>query len=295
MDFSKLSRLSELLKTFMKILITGANGMLARAAIEYCRSIGDKVIALTRQELDISDKKAVFALFESEKFDAVLNCAAYTNVDGAETNREICYLANAVGVENLALASKKIECAFVTISTDYVFDGAKSDFYTQRDTPNPQGAYAKSKLEGERLARDAYARSVIVRSGWIFGTGGTNFLSVLDKLLAEGKSIKAINDSFGTPTFAGDLARRLREFVALDFPCVFHVANAGTGVSFADFARRVCEIRSFDKNLVEEVSFADLQRPAPRPQSSKLACLFSEKFGLEPLQDWEKALAEFLK
>jgi len=279
----------------MKILITGANGMVAKAAIEHCRSIGDEIIALTRQEFDISDRKKVFDLLEREKFNAILNCAAYTNVDGAEGNQEICYKANAVGVENLALASKKNDSIFVTISTDYVFEGVKSGFYTQRDTPNPQGIYAKSKLEGEILARNAYSRSIIVRSGWIYGAGGANFLSVMDNLLAEGKNIKAINDSYGTPTFAKDLARRLRELTGLDLPCMYHVTNSGKGVSFADFARKICEIRGFDRGLIEEVSFTDLKRPAPRPQNSKLACLFSEKFGLQPLQHWEKALTEFLE
>ena len=268
--------------------------MVARAAIKYCQSIGDEVVALTRQELDVADKDAVFDVFKREKFEAVLNCAAFTDVDGAETNIENCYAANAFGVENLALASKEIDCAFVTISTDYVFDGAKTDFYTQRDTPNPNGVYAQSKLEGEIRARNANARSIIVRSGWIYGPGGTNFLSVLHNLLAQGKSIKAIYDSFGTPTFADDLARRVRELAKLDLPCLFHVTNAGAGTSYAGFARKVCEIKGFDQNLLEEVSHAGLKRPAPRPVSSKLACLFSEKFGLEPLRNWETALAEFL-
>jgi dTDP-4-dehydrorhamnose reductase len=269
--------------------------MVARAAIEYCRSIGDEVVALTRQELDIADRNSVFERFEREKFDAVLNCAAYTDVDGAEKNVEKCYAANASGVENLALASQRIDCALVTISTDYVFDGAKTDFYTQRDTPRPQGVYARSKLEGERLAQNAYGRSIIVRSGWIYGAGGTNFLSVMHKLLADRKNIKAIGDSFGTPTFAVDLARRLRELAELDLPAVFHVTNAGAGTTYLGFAEKVCEIGGFDKNLIEPVSFSDLQRPAPRPQSSRLACLFSEKFGLKPLQSWENAIAEFLE
>ncbi|MGI8786526.1 MAG: dTDP-4-dehydrorhamnose reductase [Pyrinomonadaceae bacterium] len=279
----------------MKILITGANGMVARAAINYCQSIGDEVVALTRRELDISNRAAVFDLFEREKFDAVLNCAAYTDVDGAETNRQICYLANAAGVENLALAVKKIGAVFVTISTDYVFDGAKFDFYTQRDTPNPQSVYGQAKLEGEILARNAYARSIIVRSGWIYGAGGTNFLSVMHKLLATGKSIKAIADSYGTPTYANDLAQRLRELTVLDLPAVYHVTNAGSGASYFDFARKIAELEGFDKNLIESVSVNNLKRPAPRPTSSKLACLFSDKFGLEPLRDWESALSEYLK
>jgi len=278
----------------MKILITGANGMVAKATIDYCRSIGDEVIAVTRQQLDISNEQAVFELFERENPEAVLNCAAYTDVDGAETNREICYRANSLGVENLALAAKKIDGAFVTISTDYVFDGSKTDFYTQRDTPNPLGVYAESKLEGEIRARNAYARSIIVRSGWIYGTGGTNFLSVMPRLLADGKTIKTISDSFGTPTYAKDLAQRLRELAQLDLPGVYHVTNAGTGTTYDGFARKICEIKGYNESLLESVSVNDLRRPAPRPVSSKLACLFSERFGLAPLPNWEQAVAKFI-
>lgn len=280
----------------MKVLITGANGMVAKAAISFCESIGDEVLPFTRGELDISDRQVVFDVFEREKPDAVLNCAAYTDVDGAEKDRESSYGANAFGVENLALGSKAIDSAFVTISTDYVFDGSKNDFYTQRDTPDPlESVYSKSKLEGEIRARNAYARSIIVRSGWIFGEGGTNFLSVMHKLLAEGKTIKVIRDSFGTPTFANDLAKRLRELAELDLPAIFHVTNAGGGTSYEGFARKVCEIKGFDAGMLENVSCDTLNRPAPRPKSSKLKCLFSEKFGLSELPHWESALSVFLK
>jgi dTDP-4-dehydrorhamnose reductase len=278
----------------MKVLITGANGMVAKATARYCESIGDETIALARRELDIADKDAVLEKFRRDRFDAVINCAAFTDVDGSETNAEKCYAANAFGVENLALASKEIDCRFVTISTDYVFDGANLGFYTQRDTPNPQGVYGQAKYLGEIGARNIYARSIIVRSGWIYGHGGTNFLSVMHNLLADGKKIKAIYDSYGTPTFAGDLARRLRELIELDLPCIFHVTNSGGGTSYAGFAEKVCEIKGFDKNLLELSPADSLKRPAPRPQSSKLACLFSEKFGLEPLRNWETALEEFL-
>lgn len=269
--------------------------MVAKATAKYCREIGDEVVALTRQELDISDQLEVFDLFEREKFDAVINCAAYTDVDGSETNEAECFAANVAGVENLAHASKRNDCIFVTISTDYVFDGTKSGFYTQRDTPNPNGVYGQAKFLGENLANRAYARSIIVRSGWIYGHGGTNFLSIMHNLLADGKSIKAIYDSFGTPTFADDLAKRLRELAELDLPCIFHVTNAGNGTSYKGFAEKVCEIKGFDKDLLEDASADSLKRPAPRPKSSKLACLFSEKFGLEPLRHWEEALEEFLR
>lgn len=278
----------------MKILITGANGMLAGAAVRHCTSVGDEVVALDRAQLDISDSTRVDEELETHRPDAVLNCAAYTNVDGAETEKDAAFAANAFGVENLALAAQEIGCRFLTVSTDYVFDGENSGFYTQRDTPSPISEYGLSKLEGERLARDGYARTIIVRSGWIFGEGGTNFLSVMHKLLGEGQTIKAIHDSYGTPTFADDLARRMRELIELDLPGTFHVTNSGGGTSYLGFAEAACEITGFDKGLLEPVSKDDLKRPAPRPASSKLACLFSERFGLEPLPEWRTALKGFI-
>jgi dTDP-4-dehydrorhamnose reductase len=278
----------------MKILITGANGMVARAAAEYCREIGDEVTALSHSEMDIADHNSVKTVFESVRPDAVLNCAAFTNVDGAESEIQKAYDANATGVENLAAICREVDSRFVTISTDYVFDGKNLGFYTQRDTPQPRGVYAQTKYYGEILARNTYARSIIVRSGWIFGGGGTNFLSVVDRLLAEGKSIKAISDAYGTPTYAADLGRRLRELAEIDLPGVYHVTNAGDGTSYLGFAKTVCEVGGFDKTLVQPISMNELSRPAPRPVSSKLACLFSERLGLSPLPHWEEALKRSL-
>jgi dTDP-4-dehydrorhamnose reductase len=269
--------------------------MVARATAEHCRAIGDEVFACTREEMDIADRRAVSEIVGRIRPDAVINCAAFTDVDGAESNEAASFAANADGVENLALACRENAAGFVTISTDYVFDGANAGFYTQRDTPNPQGVYARSKLEGEVRARNAYARSAIVRSGWIYGSGGTNFLSVMHRLLADGKKIKAISDSFGTPTYAADLAKRLRELAELDLPCLFHVTNSGPGTSYLGFAQKVCEIGGFDTGLLEVVSKTDLQRPAPRPASSKLGCVLSEPLGLKSLPDWETALAAFLE
>ncbi|HLA95652.1 MAG TPA: dTDP-4-dehydrorhamnose reductase, partial [Pyrinomonadaceae bacterium] len=248
-----------------------------------------------RQDLDIASAEAVHAAVDQHRPDAILNCAAYTNVDGAETEQEASHLANTIGPANLAFAARTFDSRFVTISTDYVFDGMNDGFYTQRDTPNPKGVYAVTKREGELAALRVNSNSIIVRSGWIYGTGGTNFLSVMHRLLADGKSIKSIRDSYGTPTFAGDLARRLRELAELDMPATFHVTNSGPGTSYLGFAEKVCEIGGFDKHLVEAVSKDDLQRPAPRPVSSKLACLFSEKFGLSAMPDWEDGLKRFLK
>lgn len=278
----------------MKVLITGANGMVARAAREHCLSIGDEVVALTRQELDIADRDEVFHRVQAVRPDAVLNCAAYTDVDGAETNIEAARHANTYGPKFLAEATHEYGARFVTISTDYVFDGDYKGFYTELGLPHPQSIYAESKFEGEVEAAEANDKSVIVRSGWIYGRGGTNFLSVMHRLLAEGKQIKAIRDSYGTPTFGNDLARRLREIAATDAVGIFHVTNAGNGTSYLGFAEQVCDLGGFDRSLIEPVSHDSLKRPAPRPVSSKLGSVRMDEVGLPPLRNWEDALAEFL-
>jgi dTDP-4-dehydrorhamnose reductase len=251
----------------MKILITGAGGLVGSSTVKFCLQNGDSVFEATREQLDIGDQESVFSLLQQEKPDSVINCAAWTDVDGCETNHEKNFAANAVGVENLALGCRLVNANLVTISTDYVFDGAKNDFYTQRDDPNPLGAYAKAKLLGEHLAKNNLARAVIVRTGWIFGTGGRNFLSKMPQLLSEGKPIKVIGDSSGTPTYAPDLARRLRELAEMDLPGIYHVTNAGEGTTYEGFAQLIPGV---DQSLIESVSFRDLQRPAPRPQNSKL-------------------------
>ena len=268
--------------------------MVARAAAKYCRSIGDEVTALTHAELEISDRESVFAVFERIRPSIVLNTAAYTNVDDAETNVDECYAANAAGPENLAAASREFVSAFVTISTDYVFDGECDSFYTEADEPNPHSVYAKSKYEGEQRAAAANPETMIVRSGWIYGEFGTNFLSVMRDLLANGKRITAIDDSFGTPTYAFDLAVRLRELARLKAKGVIHATNSGPGTSFFEFATTLADIGGFDPGLIEPVSRDSLDRPAPRPVNSRLASVRSGDLGLEPLREWKDALAEYL-
>lgn len=268
--------------------------MVAQAVIRHCRDIGDDVIELTRRELDISNRDAVFEATTIYRPEAILNCAAFTDVDGAEAFPDAARATNTLGVQYLAEAAKDTEARFVTISTDYVFDGANLGFYVEADTPNPRGVYAVTKYDGEVAATGANERSLIVRSGWIYGKGGTNFLSVMHRLLAEGKRIKAISDAYGTPTFAGDLARRLRDLAATDASGIVHVTNSGAGTSYLGFAEKVCEFGGFDKDLIEAVSNDALKRPAPRPVSSKLASTRMEGLGLDPLPNWEHALAEYI-
>jgi dTDP-4-dehydrorhamnose reductase len=275
------------------VLVTGAGGMVGRALCEFCEASGDTVFAYDRQALDIANTDSVREAVRNSKPDAVINCAAWTDVDGCESDIERAFAANARGPENLAVASREANAAYVTISTDYVFDGTKEGFYTQEDQPNPLSVYGRAKLEGEQRAQEANNASIVVRTGFIFGPGGKNFLSKVIEFARRDQPMKAISDAYGTPTYARDLARRLRELAQLNHPGIFHVVNSGDGASYAEFAREAMLIENLGKRQVEEVLSETLNRPAPRPQNSRLRCLYSEPLGLGPLPDWRNALRRF--
>lgn len=277
-----------------KILITGSRGLVGWATTDNCWLIGDEVAPYDHQSLDITDAEQVQTVISRESPDAVINCAAWTDVDGCESDPAKAEQANAIGPENLARACRKVNASFVTISTDYVFDGLKDGFYTQRDDPKPLSVYGRAKLEGERRAQVEYARTIVVRTGYIFGPGGRNFLSVVVDRARRGEKLKVIADSWGTPTYARDLAVRLRELVELDLPGVFHVVSSGNGASFETFAHEALKLAECDPDLLESVTMDSLARPAPRPRNSKLKCLLSEAIGLPPLPPWQEGLAHFV-
>ena len=277
----------------MRVLVTGAGGMVGRATVEHCRARGDEVAAFDRAALDITSAGEVAAAFARARPEAVINCAAWTDVDGCESDAARAFLVNAEAVAVLAAGSRRAGAAFVTISTDYVFPGDREGFYTQRDDPAPRSVYGRSKLAGERSAQAATARCVVVRTGWVFGAGGKNFLATAVQRARRGERLKAIGDAYGTPTYAPHLARRLRELAELDLPGVYHAVNTGEGTSFAGFAREAAALAGADAAQIEEVSMDSLRRPAPRPRNSRLRCLLAEAVGLAPLPDWREALADF--
>lgn len=278
----------------MRILITGAAGLVGSALVEHCSGIGDAVISCNHKGLDITDSGAVEAVIVHERPEAVINCAAWTDVDGCESDSEKARQANALGPENIARAARKANATFITISTDYVFDGEKEGFYTQRDLPQPISVYGRSKLEGERRAQESHARTTVVRSGYIFGPAGRNFLSTVISRAQRGEQLTAITDYWGTPTYGHDLAIRLRELASLDLPGVYHVVNSGEGASFETFTRKALKLAGLNGDAIRVVSGFDLNRPAPRPRNSRLKCLLSEAIGLSPLPPWQDALARFL-
>lgn len=279
----------------MKVLITGARGLVGRALTEHCQSCGDEVFAYDHASLDIADAQTVETIVSDRRPDAVINCAAWTDVDGCESNPAKAESVNALGPENLARASRKAGALLITISTDYVFDGLKAGFYTQRDDPRPISVYGRYKLEGERLAQAENARTIVVRSGYIFGLGGSNFLSTVVTRVREGRKMKVISDSFGTPTYGRDLAGRLRELAVIDLPGVYHVVNSGEGASFEVFTREALTMANLPTGMVESITMDSIPRPAPRPRNSKLKCLLSDAIGLPPLRTWQEALADFVR
>jgi dTDP-4-dehydrorhamnose reductase len=279
----------------LKVLITGAKGLVGNALNEHCAAAGDEVLAYDRSALDITSADAVVQCIRGGRPDVVINCAAWTDVDGCETNPQKAYAVNAFGPENLARASRDVGAGFLTISTDYVFDGTKGAPYTQNDTPHPISVYGEAKLEGERRAQAEYARTLIVRTGFIFGVGGRNFLSRVVDLARRGQSVFAISDATGTPTYAPDLASRLRELAVLNTAGIFHVVNAGDGATYEQFSRVALEFARLDDAILKVVSTASLKRPAPRPADSRLKCLLSKALGLADLPAWEDGLRRFIE
>jgi dTDP-4-dehydrorhamnose reductase len=269
--------------------------MLGRAVALDCRARGDEVFAHDRASLDITDAARVAELFARARPDAVINCAAWTDVDACELDPARAFKINSEAVEILAACSRRVAASFVTVSTDYVFDGDKQGFYTQRDDPDPRSHYGRAKLDGERRAQAATARCVVVRSGWIFGDGGRNFLSRVVSLARDGARLSAIVDAYGTPTYSVDLAARLRLLAELDLPGVYHVVNAGAGASFYEFAAASLADAGLGEAALERVTMDSLERPAPRPRNSRLRCLVSDAVGLAPLRDWRDALGEFVR
>ena len=268
--------------------------MVGRAVTDHCASIGDVVRSYGRDELDITDSGSVNRTVERDRPDVIINCAAWTDVDGCEFDHERAVAANALGPENLARASKDFHAHFITISTDYVFDGTKDGFYTQNDQPNPQSIYAKSKLEGEERAQLANSQTMVARTGYVFGIGGRNFLSSVVERARAGQRLQVINDAFGTPTYARDLAIRLRELAEVNHAGIYHVVNAGEGVSFEGFAQEALAIAGVKNVNLEPVSMDSMNRPAPRPKNSRMRCLLSEQLGLVPMPDWRVAVREFV-
>lgn len=276
-----------------KIVITGSNGQLGT---ELKRLLGDKAIAVSHRELDITERDSVEHFVRTVKPSVIVNCAAYTSVDKAESDAEACYAVNARGPELLARALVEHGGRLVHVSTDYVFDGHAYRPYTENDTPAPASVYGKSKLLGEEALKAHLPSATIVRTGWLYSPFGRNFVKTMLSLAAGGVNPRVVADQTGTPTCAADLAQVLAN-IALrqeDMPGIFHFANEGV-TSWYDFAVAVFEDGGYDATGITPVTTADYPTAARRPFYSVLnKSKIKDALGIT-IPHWRDSLRRTLK
>lgn len=282
----------------MKYLVTGSKGQLGYDIIRELkkRNIND-IIAIDKEELDITDEEATIKLFEEEKPDVVFHCAAWTNVDQAEDNEEAVYKVNVEGTRSIMDASKRVGAKFFYISTDYIFDGTKDGEYVETDMANPINVYGKTKFLGEQMARK-YKNSFIVRISWVFGINGNNFIKTMLKLAEKNKELNVVNDQIGSPTYTVDLAKLLVDMSATEKYGTYHVNNDGF-CSWAEFAKYIFEVSGKDVKVnpvsTEEYLQITGTKQANRPRNSKLSKDKLVQSGFEMLPDWKSATDRYIK
>ncbi|MCD6405290.1 MAG: dTDP-4-dehydrorhamnose reductase [Planctomycetes bacterium] len=278
-------------------LILGHRGMLGSRLLEYVPRApgggGFNVSGHDLPETDITDPESVAALFDEINPDVVINCAAYTNVDGAESDRDAAFDANAVGPEMLARAARASGALLVHISTDFVFDGTLLRPYREDDPPNPQGAYGKSKLAGEVAVAAIAPEHLIVRTAWLYGPNGRNFVSTILQAARDKGHLKVVNDQAGSPTFTGTLAEFVWRLAAAGARGIFHVAGSGK-CTWYDLACEAVRLWGIDAS-VEPVTTAEFPRPAPRPANSALDCGKAERLLGIKVPPWQDGLKAYLE
>lgn len=270
-------------------LITGAGGMLGRDLQELLA--GHPVTALDRAALDITDADAVAAAVEGH--DVVVNAAAYTKVDDAETDEEVATRVNGLGAATLARAASATGARLVQVSTDYVFDGTATSPYDEDAPLDPVSAYGRSKAEGERRARAEHPDgTLIVRTAWLYGQHGPNFAATMLRFAAQRDTLSVVDDQRGQPTWTRDLAAQIVALVESGARSgVFHGTSSGETTWFG-FARAVFEEAGLDPERIQPTDSASFVRPAPRPAYSVLGHGAWQRAGLAPIRDWREALAE---
>jgi len=275
----------------MRILITGASGMLGRDLQEVLGS--RPFTALSRAQLDITDAEAVRRAVSGHN--VVVNCAAYTGVDDAESHEVAAFAINAEGAQNVALACQENGSRLLHISTDYVFNGQASDPYRENAPREPLGAYGRTKAAGEELVLEAYPEgSTIVRTAWLYGQHGPNFVSTMLRLARERDTLNVVDDQLGQPTWTMDLSQKIIELIDAGVPRgIFHGTASGQ-TTWCGFARAIFEFSGLDAERVTAVTSEAFVRPAPRPGYSVLAHGAWALVGMSALRDWRLALAEYL-
>ncbi len=273
----------------MKILLLGKSGMLGSCFLKHLTSFHGQVFALGHEDLDITDAQKVMEVVKQVSPVIVINCTAYTAVDNAESDVESALKINGYALEGLARACKEAGSKLIHFSTDYVFDGNKSEGYLENDLTDPINVYGKSKLLGEEMIMANMSDFYVVRTSWLFGENGKNFVDTMVSLAKTNKELKVVGDQIGSPTYTNDLVMAVVEnFVEKEAaPGIYHLTNSGK-TSWYGLAKKIFEILKLDIAVLE-VSSAEFPRPAKRPNFS---VLINSKLPL--MRSWEEALSGYL-
>ena len=279
----------------MRVVITGAGGQLGRdlqAAFER-----DEVISTDVERCDVADRDAVLGLITTACPDVVVHAAAWTAVDACEFDPDRAWAVNALGSRHVADACRRAGAYLCALSTDYVFDGTLDRPYNEWDDPRPLSVYGRSKLGGEREILAHAAGASIVRTSWLCGAGGPNFVATMLRLAAEGRTVPVVNDQRGCPTFTADLAPLIRTLTAARLPGTFHATNQGPATTWYGFAQAIFEEGGHDPAQVLPIRTNELDppRPAPRPVNSVLDNAALRLSGLRLLPDWRESLPRLVK
>lgn len=278
----------------MKILVTGAQGQLGQDIVRLAQEKHD-VLGLGRAALDITDGSSVKQVVSDFCPDLIVHTAAYTAVDQAESDIEQAYHVNANGSRNVAMAAASMGAKLCYISTDYVFDGLADTPYGEYDTPHPQTVYGKSKLAGEEFVQTLCPRWFIVRTSWVFGLHGNNFVKTMLQLGQTHDVLKVVQDQVGSPTYTVDLADFLLRLGATEQYGIYHASNQGV-CSWFEFAQAIFAAAGMsDRVRVVPCTTADFPRPAPRPKYSVLGNTALRTHGFSPLRPWQAALQTFMQ
>jgi dTDP-4-dehydrorhamnose reductase len=273
----------------MKLLVTGAGGMLGRDVMLAAGNAGHDVVGFGHTELDVTDAASVEAKLDAEHPDVVINCAAWTDVDGAEGAEDAAMAANGTGAGRVAGAAASVGASVVYVSSDYVFDGAKGAPYVESDQPAPLSAYGRTKLAGEEATAAANPRHFVVRSSWLFGIGGGNFVETMLRLAASQNEVLVVHDQVGSPTYTWHLAYGIVRLIeGLEYG-IHHMAAAGQ-CSWYEFAREIFEQAKIECKVLSATTDM-LGRPAPRPAFSALE---SQREHAIQLPSWQDGLAGYI-
>lgn len=264
--------------------------MLGQDVVTVATSVGHEVTALSHDDLDVTDPAAVERAVTRQRPGAVINCAAYTDVDGAEANESTASQVNAEGAGFVADAAHQVDAKVVYVSTDYVFDGSKREPYLETDETEPLQVYGRTKLAGERATSLANGRSFIIRSSWLFGPGGGNFVETMLRLGGEGKPVMVVHDQVGCPTYTGHLGAALVRLVDSAAYGIHHMAGSGS-CSWYEFALEIFRRSELDANVLSSTTEM-LGRPAERPANSALVS--GREIPIK-LPGWERGLSDYLE